>query len=95
MHKYAQANLTADDLGLQDSTIEMMELLSHIGTHINQLKPGDLSDSKGLFDPDLWEMSTPFHTRFGSLIARLSEQRLIPLEFIGFTSARHNLYRRT
>lgn len=62
---------------------------------VSLMSPGDISDAEGLFPPECWEsLSGPDHRSIGTVISKLVAQKKLPLEPSGFTSSRHNLYRK-
>ena len=69
-------------------------ILMHVSPHIAQMRSGEVTDCKGMFDPELWHAAPSDEHRhvFGRPIAMLVAQGKIPLRFIGFDRSRHNLY---
>ena len=59
-------------------------------------KSGEVRDCEGWIGPDVWGLAPPSERRhvFGRPLAMLVAQGRLPLEFIGFDSKRHNLYRK-
>ena len=75
---------------------EMQMVLDHIMERALLMKEGEVTDCKGLIDRWVWD-ETPTPERryvFGKPVSWLVDQGLVPLEFIGFNSKRHNLYRK-
>jgi hypothetical protein len=74
----------------------MQFILEHVLPRTLLMKPGEETTCKDRFDPELWKAVPPFERRyiFGRPIAMLVAQGLLPLEFAGFNSKRHNLYRK-
>ena len=71
-------------------------IYDHVLPRISSMELEQITDCKDLFDPDLWNAVPPFERRyvFGRPIAMLVAQGKLPLEFAGFNSKRHNLYRK-
>lgn len=70
-------------------------LLKLIMPQIDALNPGDYAECEGLFHPDIWLMlDDGERISMGHQVAQLEKAREIPLVRDGFTSARHNRYRR-
>ena len=74
----------------------MQFILEHVSPRIALMEPGDVTDCKDLFDPELWNAVPPHEHRyvFGRPISMLVAQGKVPLEFSGFNRKRHNLYRK-
>lgn len=68
----------------------------HVMARLALMESGQITDCEGLFDPELWDSVPPSERRyvFGKPIAMLVAQGKLPLEFAGFNSKRHNLYRK-
>jgi hypothetical protein len=69
-------------------------VLEHVTPRVQQMKLGGVSDCEGLFDLELWN-AVPSEERryvFGHQIALLVAQGKLPLRFVGFDRAHHNLY---
>jgi len=73
------------------------EVFSHILSRIYSMNPGELTDYKGLFNPrvlDTPPLSTHLHV-LRRMVTTIVAERVLPLEFAGFNSELHELYRRT
>ena len=70
--------------------------LDQFSSRSELMEPGEISDCKGLVEPDLWDEILPSERRyvFGRPLSKYVEAGLLPLEFVGFNSKRHNLYRK-
>lgn len=75
-------------------TPEAKEVLAHIKPHIAEMTVGDVTDPKGLFDPEFWKSSPLLHKQLGRAVSLLAHQGHVPLEPAGFNSSRHNRYRK-
>jgi hypothetical protein len=71
-------------------------ILEHITPRITAMELGQITDCKDLLDKELWDAVPPSERRhvFGRPLAMLVAQGKMPLEFAGFNSRRHNLYRK-
>ena len=71
-------------------------VLEHYMARLTLMESGRVTDCEDLFDPELWKAVPPSERRyvFGRPIAMLVAQSRLPLEFVGFYSKRHNLYRK-
>jgi hypothetical protein len=70
-------------------------LIEIVTPQSNLLSPGDLTECEGLFPPEFWTMSSRGARKtYGYWIARLVAEKALPLEPCGFSSKRHNRYRR-
>lgn len=78
------------------NTSELTQLvLEHITHRLTHMKVGDLTETKFLFAPEYWKSTSGVDHRFlGTVISILVAQKKLPLESAGFTSSRHNLYRK-
>jgi hypothetical protein len=74
----------------------MQFILDHITPHVALMTLGDVTDCERLIDPDLWDPVPAWERRyiFGRPVSRLVAQGKVALEFAGFDSKRHNLYRK-
>ena len=74
----------------------MQFILEHITPLISLMKTGEETTCENLFDPELWYSVPPQERRyvFGRPISMLVAQDKVELEFSGFNSNRHNLYRK-
>ena len=74
----------------------MQFILEDTNPRVSAMEQGQITDCKDLFDPALWDAVPPSEHRyvFGRPISMLVAQGKIPLEFAGFSSSRHNLYRK-
>jgi hypothetical protein len=63
---------------------------------IDLAKPGEIRDCEGWIGPEAWSLVPPTDRRhvYGRPLAMLVAQGRLPLEFVGFDSKRHNLYRK-
>jgi hypothetical protein len=68
----------------------------HVDMQIALMEPGEVTDCKGLFIKDIWELFTPLERRYilGRTISMYVAHGELDLEFAGFNGERHNLYRR-
>lgn len=71
-------------------------IYDHVSPRISAMESGQITDCKDLFDKELWDAVPPSDHRhvFGRPISMLVAQGKVPLEFAGFNSKRHNLYRK-
>ena len=71
-------------------------VLDHFRSSCDRMEPDEISDCKGLVSPDLWHEIIPSERRyiFGRPLSRFVKYGLLPMEFVGFNSMRHNLYRK-
>ena len=71
-------------------------IFEHTNPRISLMKQGEITDCEGLIDPVAWEIVPASQRRhvFGRPVSRLVREGKVPLEFAGFSSTRHNLYRK-
>ena len=69
-------------------------ILEHITIRIEQMEPGEVTDCHGLFDPQVWDSTSPLEHRylFGRAVSTLAALGEIPLVRAGFNGERHNLF---
>ena len=75
---------------------ELRMIKEHILIRIKDMQEGEVTDCEGLIDPWVWD-TTPTPERryvFGKPVSWLVEQEEVPMEFIGYNTKRHNLYRK-
>lgn len=76
---------------------EQLETIAMLITPIvSRMELREISDSEGLFDWELWNDIPASDRRYVYIIpiSMLVAQGKVPLEFVGFNSKRHNLYRK-
>ena len=80
----------------RDDHDHMHVIFELIMPQISRMKVGDATECEGLFDPEAWNIVPPSQRRyvFGRPVSRLVKEGKVPLEFAGFNSSRHNLYRK-
>ena len=76
---------------------EQLETVAMLITPIvSRMELGEISDCEGLFDLELWDSFPASEREYRCYhpISELVAQDMVPLEYVGFDSKRHNLYRK-
>lgn len=78
-----------------DLTPECRAVLEKVRAAAESMRPGDITDARGLYGPAAWNLLDSGTKRAtGRCISLIVSRGLLPLVADGFDSARHNLYRR-
>jgi hypothetical protein len=71
-------------------------IFEHISARISRMKSSEKATCRALFDSWVWDAipSSDRQHSIGPFVSMIVAQGKVPLEFAGFNSARHNLYRK-
>jgi hypothetical protein len=74
----------------------MKMIFEHISTRISGMKSGEKTTCRGLFDSWVWDAFPASDRRhsIGPFVSMVVAEGKVPLTFVGFNHARHNLYRK-